>query len=253
LKQEYIGDCRLILGDCFEVLPTIGVGLCDALVTDPPYAAAAATAVTGRARDSWGLSWGDMSLVQLMARQVFESPALAPEHIAYWFCDHLSHAALVPYLFGRYRLVQSIVWDKDALGMGAYYRKQTELILFCRTKDGPGIDGTERDIIRLRPSYRDREHPAEKPAGLMDRLLAPGVWRHALDPFMGSGATAVACAKLGRSFTGVEIEPKWFDLACKRVEAAYRQKRFVDNVRTVDAKLAEREAELGIECPESVP
>ena len=44
-----------------------------------------------------------------------------------------------------------------------------------------------------------------------------------LDPFMGSGTTGVACAKLGRSFIGIEIEPKYFDIACKRIEAAYAQ------------------------------
>ncbi len=44
-----------------------------------------------------------------------------------------------------------------------------------------------------------------------------------LDPFMGSGTTGVACAKLGRKFIGIEIEPKYFDIACKRIEDAYRQ------------------------------
>ena len=44
-----------------------------------------------------------------------------------------------------------------------------------------------------------------------------------LDPFMGSGTTGVACAKLGRKFIGIEIEPKYFDIACKRIEEAYAQ------------------------------
>jgi site-specific DNA-methyltransferase (adenine-specific)/modification methylase len=46
-----------------------------------------------------------------------------------------------------------------------------------------------------------------------------------LDPFMGSGTTGVACAKLGRRFIGIEIEPKYFDIACKRIDDAYRQPR----------------------------
>jgi site-specific DNA-methyltransferase (adenine-specific)/modification methylase len=45
-----------------------------------------------------------------------------------------------------------------------------------------------------------------------------------LDPFMGSGTTGVACAQLGRKFIGIEIEPKYFDIACRRIEDAYRQK-----------------------------
>jgi len=44
-----------------------------------------------------------------------------------------------------------------------------------------------------------------------------------LDPFMGSGTTGVACAKLGRSFIGIELEPRYFDIACKRIEDAYKQ------------------------------
>ncbi len=44
-----------------------------------------------------------------------------------------------------------------------------------------------------------------------------------LDPLMGSGTTGVACAKLGRNFIGIEIEPKYFDIACKRIEQAYDQ------------------------------
>ncbi len=44
-----------------------------------------------------------------------------------------------------------------------------------------------------------------------------------LDPFMGSGTTGVACARLGRKFIGIEIEPKYFDIACRRIEEAYKQ------------------------------
>ena len=46
-----------------------------------------------------------------------------------------------------------------------------------------------------------------------------------LDPFMGSGTTGVACAKLGRKFIGIELEPKYFDVACKRIDDAYKQPR----------------------------
>ena len=49
-----------------------------------------------------------------------------------------------------------------------------------------------------------------------------------LDPFMGSGTTGVACARLGRKFIGIEIEPKYFDIACKRIEAAYAQGRLFE-------------------------
>ena len=49
-----------------------------------------------------------------------------------------------------------------------------------------------------------------------------------LDPFMGSGTTGVACVNLGRKFIGIEIDPEYFDIACRRIEAAYAQPRLFD-------------------------
>jgi len=71
----------------------------------------------------------------------------------------------------------------------------------------------------------DNTHPTVKPQELMKylcRLVTP-VGGTVLDPFMGSGTTGVACAKMGRKFIGIELEPKYFDIACKRIEQAYDQ------------------------------
>jgi site-specific DNA-methyltransferase (adenine-specific) len=69
------------------------------------------------------------------------------------------------------------------------------------------------------------EHPCPKPVRawewLIEKASQPG--ETVLDPFMGSGTTGVACAKLGRKFIGIEIEPRYFDIACRRIEEAYRQ------------------------------
>lgn len=68
------------------------------------------------------------------------------------------------------------------------------------------------------------QHPTQKPVALMEWCL--GFLPNAdtiLDPFMGSGTTLVACAKLGRRGIGIELDPDYFDIACKRVEEAYRQ------------------------------
>src|SRR5690606_23898717 len=72
----------------------------------------------------------------------------------------------------------------------------------------------------------EREHPTQKPVSLMVWCL--GFLPKAetiLDPFMGSGTTGVACVNLGRKFIGIEIEPRYFDIACRRIEEAYRQPR----------------------------
>lgn len=69
------------------------------------------------------------------------------------------------------------------------------------------------------------DHPCPKPESVWKKFIAR-FSREAevvLDPFMGSGTTGVACVKLGRKFIGIEIEPKYFDIACRRIEQAYAQ------------------------------
>jgi site-specific DNA-methyltransferase (adenine-specific) len=69
----------------------------------------------------------------------------------------------------------------------------------------------------------NKHHPTEKPIELMETVVN---WTSGVvyDPFMGSGTTLVACERLGRSGIGVEISPEYFDVACKRVEEAYKQR-----------------------------
>ena len=67
-------------------------------------------------------------------------------------------------------------------------------------------------------------HPTQKPVNVMT-WVAEFTKGCVLDPFMGSGTTGVACAQLGRKFIGIEIEPKYFDIACERIDNAYRQAR----------------------------
>jgi site-specific DNA-methyltransferase (adenine-specific) len=78
------------------------------------------------------------------------------------------------------------------------------------------FDGPRSDV--------GREHPTQKPVGLM-RWCVSKTKGAVLDPFMGSGTTGVACMELQRPFFGIEIEPKYFDMACQRIENAQRQER----------------------------
>ncbi len=209
-------------GDCRDVLPSLAKGSVDLLLTDPPYASAAATITTGFAREKWGGNWGDMSLLPLMASQIIGQPFLSPSHQVYWFCDHFAYAALMPYFFPRYALVQNIVWDKDMLGVGGCYRKQTELIIYARTSGAPLLPKDRRDLIRLRPSYATKRHPAEKPLELIRGLAGDSDWACALDPYAGSGTTLVAAKMLGRKAIGIEIEERYCELAALRVaESAF--------------------------------
>ena len=73
------------------------------------------------------------------------------------------------------------------------------------------------------PTPSDRAHPTQKPVSLMTDLIGLCDGQTILDPFMGSGTTGVAAVQMGRDFIGIEREPKYFDIACKRIEEAQKQ------------------------------
>jgi DNA modification methylase len=151
---------------------------------------------------------------------VLDSPMLTAEHEAFWFSDHLGYAALIPSFFRRYQLVQSIVWDRDQLGMGAYFRKQTEFVIYGRKHGAAEFTSTsERDLVRMRPTVGDKQHPAQKPVALLGKLLAPTSATCVLDPFCGSGSTLIAARALGRKGIGIEIEERYCEIAAKRLSA----------------------------------
>ena len=80
------------------------------------------------------------------------------------------------------------------------------------------------NIMRMMPP-RERVHPNEKPIRLIEQIVKrhSNVGTAILDPFMGSGTTLVACQKMGRAGTGIELDPDYYEIACRRVDEAARQ------------------------------
>jgi DNA modification methylase len=118
-----------------------------------------------------------------------------------------------------------LVWDKEINGEFA----DCELAWTNLDKPVKRIRWMWNGMIRRGQEERN-EHPTQKPLGVMQWCIeqVPADAQTILDPFMGSGTTGVACAQLGRKFIGIEIEPKYFDIACKRIEAAYAQGRLFE-------------------------
>ncbi len=112
-----------------------------------------------------------------------------------------------------------LVWDKQNSGNYA----DCELAWTNLNKAVRRIYWRWNGMIRRGDDIR--EHPTQKPTGVIKWCIEqlPDTCQTILDPFMGSGTTGVACAKMGRKFIGIEIEPKYFDIACKRIDDAYRQ------------------------------
>ena len=139
---------------------------------------------------------------------------------AYVFCGvrHLWLFTLFVRHYTRYRLREVIVWDKVAMNVGPAFRKQYECILVLE-KGRPAYRSRRmRNLLRF-PRVRDKEHPHAKPLPLIKELMlhssAPG--GVVLDPFLGTGTTAVAAMELGRHFIGVEVDPAYCRLARERL------------------------------------
>jgi len=121
-----------------------------------------------------------------------------------------------------------LVWDKGpASGMGdlSFPWKASFEFIYIGGKGWSGFrdEGVIKNCWIVTRASMGRVHPNEKPVDLLRHICEKAPGNTILDPFMGSGTTGVACARLGRKFIGCEIEPRYFDIACRRIEAAYRQ------------------------------
>lgn len=203
-----IDGATLYLGDCRDILPTLDK--VDAVVTDPPYGM---EFVSNHRDTRWPKIAGDDGSAMLQI-----ACTTWANHSRYVFCRHDNLRDNLP--FPR----SVITWIKNNWSMGDLdheHARQTEIILFYPGERHYFPSGRPTDVVHARRT-ENAHHPTEKPVTLLRRVVG---WTEGVvvDPFMGSGTTGVACAKLGRKFIGIEIEPKYFDIACRRIEEAYRQ------------------------------
>lgn len=209
MRVEKIGDCTLYLGDCAEVMPTLDkVDLC---LTDPPYGIDEnSKKVASRGKLAAPRDYGE-----------FDWDKAPPSRDV---IDMMREASAHQIIFGGnyFELPPTrcwLVWDKQN---GDNDFADCELAW-------TNLDKAVRRIYwrwngMIRKGHEERFHPTQKPLGVIEWCLghAPKA-NTVLDPFMGSGTTGVACAKAGKTFIGIEREPSYFDIACRRIEEAYRQ------------------------------
>jgi len=216
-REEVIGGCTLYLGDCREVLPTLGK--VDAVVTDPPY----------------GVGLGVKANNQRFDRPQYESFEDTPENVekicvpAVISALSMSARGLVTpgvknmWLYPKPKHVGAVYYPA-ASGCNTWGFSNWQP-LFYYGDDPYGGTGSLHDSFQSTEAAEQNGHPCPKPirqmTWMVKRATLPG--ETVLDIFMGSGTTLVACAKLGRKGIGIELEPKYFDIACRRVEAAYKQ------------------------------
>lgn len=220
MRVERIGSATLYLGDCREVLPTLeGV---DAVVTDPPYGVVFAGKSTKHtARDNIGYSGFEDTPDYIRSVCV---------PIIVQCIDRFGRVVMTPGLRMAFAYPEpqnmGTIFYPSGAGMGKWgFTCSQPIFYYGKCPYLAKSMGSRPDSFESVESAPPNGHPCPKPEGVMKWLISRAslIGDTILDPFLGSGTTGVACSKLGRSFIGIEIEPKYFDIACRRIEAAQRQ------------------------------
>ena len=234
-RREVIGDCVLYLGDCLEVMGTLPT--VDHIVCDPPYEELVHSAnkklAAGRILDNKRNPFNDFgfdsidsireNFVNLIKARGWFVAFCTAEGVAKW-ADVINESDI------KYK--RPCIWIKpdgtpqfngQMPGMGY----ECFVTAWC----GPGAskwnNGSKHGIYTFSKDSPNKasKHPTEKPIKLMRAIIKDftNEGEYILDPFMGSGTTGAACAQMGRKFVGIELDEKYFDVACKRIEEAYKQ------------------------------
>jgi len=205
-EKVVIGNAELWHGDCREVLPLLPAH--DLLLTDPPY---------GIGRDGKPpstSSHGGHKGYEFMGWDADAPPA--------WLFGLMHEKATNLIIWGAHYYPQHLrpsmgwlVWDKGQR------ISQSDCELAYSTLDKALRSMT---LNRAAIAQDGAVHPTQKPVQVMAWCLDFAAdAQTVLDPFMGSGTTGVACAQLGKAFTGIERERKYFDIACERISRAQAQ------------------------------
>lgn len=225
MKVQQIGLATLYLADCMEVLPTLPK--VDAVITDPPYGISANHQTLGKGKKEFerGGNWDE------------EAPSIR----------HLLAAGTVACLWG-----------------GNYFSDQlpptNDWLIWHKLNDGRSFSECEmawtnfgRQVRHLQHHWSGEEkmHPTMKPLAVMKWCVEQAGKSESiktiLDPFMGSGTTGVAAVQMGRKFIGIEREPSYFDIACRRIEQAQAQvDMFVSQGSHVRDAYAQTDLDYGV-------
>ena len=238
--QTADGSVRLWLGDCLEVLPTLPEHSVDAVVTDPPYGIGfkyESHVDTPEGYGEW--IWSIVSLAEskcVDASPIFVWQAQSnAKHFAEWF----------PRDWRIFIQAKNFVQIRKVAMNYAY----EPVLCWWTPGDSPwwSSDGPmNRDwfVADSASAVADttslaRQHPCPRQPDVVEYIVR--TWArplaNTLDPFMGSGTTGVACVRTGRKFLGIEKEPKYFDIAVKRIEAELNRAPLFDAPAEIQREL----------------
>ena len=201
---------KLYHGDCLEIMPMLEP--VDLVLTDPPYGI--------NHKTSHGASWEGTAIAGDTNTSIRDTALNGFENMA---------------VFGTWKtppiknIRGCLVWNKGpAFGMGDLafpWKPSWELIYICgKIWNGRRDEGVLSGHIQVSWESKGRKHPHQKPISLMCHLLEKALDASViLDPFLGSGTTAIACERLNRRWIGIEIEEKYCEISARRIEKERQQ------------------------------
>lgn len=222
-RVEHIGDCTLYLGDCLDILPTLD--RVDAVVTDPPYginlgghrgAKESRTRHVLVKRGYAAYEDTEQNLIDIVLPAVRRALSIAERGLVFCAGSNVWHFPRADVIGGVYLPAAQ---GRNKWGFTSFW----PCLLYGRAPDLHL--GAKPTAYRSVAAAEISDHPCPKPLDWM--MWSVGLCSRGaetiLDPFMGSGTTGVACARLGRKFIGIELHEPYFDIACRRIEDAYKQ------------------------------
>lgn len=215
---------QIYCADCYEAIKELPDKSVDLIVTDPPYLLETRGAGFHKKRDYYDEIHNDGLSVGIEKYLLAEFERVMKKTNIYIFCNK----NLLPMLFDFYKdkNFDLLVWHKvnPIPTVNNKYLSDVEYVFFARDK---GVEmfnnySTSSKVYTSVVNKSDKEkfqHQTIKPLTFVQRLISNSSRPNniILDPFMGSGTTAVACKNLGRNFIGFEINPKWHKIACDRL------------------------------------
>ena len=230
--------------DCLQGMKSLLDASIDCVVTDPPYK------VTRHG--SSGTTGGVMATNSFRSGKVFVHNDIDIEDYlsefyrvlkdgshCYIMCNNRNLTHFLKVIDeSDFHFIKSLIWDKQHKVMGKFYMNRYEYILMLGKGRARHInDCGEEDIISI-PNERDKDengqnlHDCQKPVPLMQLLIEQSTQPNdiVLDPFMGSGTTALACQICQRHFVGYEIDKTYYDIAVRRIKEQ-REVREIEEIK----------------------
>lgn len=222
MRKEIIGNYTLYLGDSLDIMPTIAPESIDLVITDPPYGDNTDYGRNGKSiLNNASVAINYFALLQL-------GKLLKPTGTAYYFTNWKFEHKLRYFIDSTeiFNIKMLIGIVKNNFGMGQAFRNQSEYCLVLDKGHGVYNLANFSNMLRMEAiNHTEESHPHEKGQTMLEKIILHSSNNQddvILDCFMGSGSMGVAAAKAGRKFVGIEIDPKWFDMACRRIEAAVK-------------------------------